>query len=230
MNIIVRVATWVYALIVRLYPCAFRAEFEDEMRAVFAAAAADAAADAAAVGRVALIGVLWRELRDCPGNLLVAHWQGAHTRIKEASMLTGSNETPGMLRGDERLVRGLAALLSKRAAFKRVFDILIAGFFLAVVAPLCAVLAVLIKLDSPGPAIFRQRRVGRNGQLYTMYKFRSMFCGVDGMRAPVSGGRDPRITRAGRFIRRLYLDELPQLFNVLMGEMSVFGPRSELSQ
>jgi hypothetical protein len=223
MNSVVRVATWVYALIVRLYPRAFRAEFEDEMRAVFA----DAAADAAEGGRIALLGVFWRELRDCPGNLLVAHWQG---RIKEVMMLTGSSDTPGMLRGDESLFRGLAALLSRRAALKRAFDILIAGFFLAVVAPLCVVLAVLIKLDSPGPAIFRQRRVGRDGQPYTMYKFRSMLCGADGMRAPVSDGRDPRITRAGRFIRRLYLDELPQLFNVLKGEMSVFGPRPELSR
>jgi hypothetical protein len=226
MNIIVRVSTWVYALIVRLYPRAFRAGFEDEMCAVFAAAAADATKG----GRIALLGVLWRELWDCPRNLLVAHWQEAHIGIKEANMLTGNSDTPGLLRGDESLFRGLAALLSKRAALKRVFDILIAGFFLAVVAPLCAVLVVLIKLDSPGPVIFQQRRVGRDGQPYTLYKFRSMFCGVDGMRAPVSGGRDPRITRAGRFIRRLYLDELPQLFNVLKGEMSVFGPRPELSQ
>jgi hypothetical protein len=226
MNIIVWGATWGYALIVRLYPRVFRAEFEDEMRAVFAAVAADATKG----GRVALLGVLWRELRDCPRNLLVARWQEAHIGIKEANMLTGNSDTPGMLRGDESLFRGLAALLSKRAALKRAFDILIAGFFLAAVAPLCAVLAVLIKLDSPGPVIFQQRRVGRNGRPYTMYKFRSMLCGVDGMRAPVSGGRDPRITRAGRFIRRLYLDELPQLFNVLKGEMSVFGPCPELSQ
>ena len=226
MNVIARVAIWVYTLIVRLYPRAFRAEFEDEMRAVFAAAVADAAA----AGRVALLGVFWRELRDSPGNLLVAHWQGAHTRIKEANMLTGGGDTPGLLRGDESLVRGLAALLSERAAFKRAFDILIAGFFLAGVAPLCAILAVLIKLDSPGPAIFRQRRVGRDGRPYTMYKFRSMFCDAGGMRASVSGGRDPRITRTGRFIRRLYLDELPQLFNVLKGEMSVFGPRPELAE
>ena len=227
MNIIVRVAIWVYASIVRLYPRAFRAEFEDEMRAVFAAAVADAAAYAAEGGRIALLGVLWRELRDCPGNLLVAHWQG---RIKEVMMLTGNSDAPGLLRGDGSLVRGLAALLSKRAALKRAFDILIAGFFLAAVAPLCAVLAVLIKLDSPGPVIFQQRRVGRDGQPYTMYKFRSMFCGVDRVRAPVSSGRDPRLTRVGRFIRRLYLDELPQLFNVLRGEMSVFGPRPELAE
>lgn len=226
MKIIVRVATWVYALIVRLYPRAFRAEFEDEMRTVFAAAVADAAAG----GWIALLGILWRELWDCPRNLLVAHWQEAHIGIRGANMLAGSSDTPGMLRGDESLFRGLAVLLSKRAALKRVFDILVAGFFLAAVAPLCAVLAVLIKLDSPGPAIFQQRRVGRNGQPYTMYKFRSMLCGVDGMRAPISSGRDPRITRAGRFIRGLYLDELPQLFNVLKGEMSVFGPRPEMTQ
>jgi lipopolysaccharide/colanic/teichoic acid biosynthesis glycosyltransferase len=137
--------------------------------------------------------------------------------MKEVKMLTGSGDTPGMLRGDESLVRGLLALLSKRAVLKRTFDILVAGFFLAVVAPLCAILAVLIKLDSPGPVIFRQRRVGRNGQAYTMYKFRSMFCGVEGIHRPGSSERDPRLTRVGRLIRRLYLDELPQLFNVLKG-------------
>jgi hypothetical protein len=221
-----RLATCVYTLIVRLYPRAFRAEFGDEMRVVFADAVADAVKDS----RMMLIGIFWRELRDYPGNLLAAHWQRAYTKMTGANMLTGSNETPGLLRGDESLVRGLAALLSKRAVLKRVFDVLIAGFFLAITAPLCVLLAVLIKLDSPGPAIFRQQRVGRNGQAYTIYKFRSMFCGVGGMRAQVSGRRDPRITRAGRFIRRLYLDELPQLFNVLKGEMSVFGPRPEMTQ
>lgn len=217
MTLIVRVVTCIYALIVRLYPRVFRAEFKDEMCAVFAAAVADAAE----CSQLALIGVFWRELRDGPGNLLVAHWQEARNRIKAVGMLTGSSDTPGMLRGDESLFRGLAALLSKRSALKRAFDILIAGFFLAAAAPLCAVLAVLIKLDSPGPVIFQQQRVGRNGQPYTMFKFRSMFS--------VSAERTPRLTRVGRVIRRLYLDELPQLFNVLKGEMSVFGPRPELS-
>jgi hypothetical protein len=220
------VAIWVYALIVRLYPRAFRAEFADEMHAVFAAAVADAAEG----GRMVLLGLFWRELRDYPGNLCVAHWQRARDRMKEADMLTGSGDTPGLLRGDESLVRGLAILSSRSTALKRAFDILSAGFFLAAVAPLCAVLVVLIKLDSPGSAIFRQRRVGRDGQPYTMFKFRSMFCGAAGIRRPVSGGRDPRVTRVGRVIRRLHLDELPQLFNVLRGEMSVFGPCPELAE
>ena len=91
-------------------------------------------------------------------------------------------------------------------------------------------MAVLIKLDSPGPVIFCQQRVGKGGQPYTLYKFRSMFCDVERRRSPVSGERDPRLTRVGRVIRRLYLDELPQLYNVLKGEMSVFGPYPELSR
>lgn len=225
MNGIARLITCAHALLVRLYPRAFRAEFEDEMRVVFADAVADAAVD----GRKALLRVLWRELGDFPGNLLIAHWQSTYGWIKEVVMVT-SNSTPGMLRGNESLVQGLATLLSKNAALKRAFDILIASLLLAIVAPPCAILAVLIRLDSPGPAIFRQRRVGKNGRPYTMYKFRSMFCDHEGIRAPVSGEQDPRLTRIGRIIRRLYLDELPQLFNVLRGDMSVFGPRPESAQ
>lgn len=225
MNGIARLITCVYTLLVRLYPRTFRTEFEDEMRGVFADVVADAAVD----GRKALIRILWRELGDFPGNLLTAHWQSAYDWMKRAVAVT-SNGTPGLLRGNESLVQGLATLLSKNATLKRTFDILIAGFFLVVAAPLFAILAVLVRLDSPGPAIFRQQRMGRNGQPYTLYKFRSMFCDVDRTRAPVSDNQSPRLTRMGRVIRRLYLDELPQLFNVLKGEMSVFGPRPELAQ
>jgi hypothetical protein len=220
-----RIAIWVYALIVCLYPRAFRAEFEDEMRAVFGAAVADAAEHS----WMMWIGVFWRELRDCPRNLLVAHWRRVRNRMKKANMLAESHSTPGLLRGDERLAQGLATLVSRSALIKRSFDVLVAGCLLVITAPLCALVAVLIKLDSPGPVIFQQRRVGKDGQPYTMYKFRSMLCGVDGVRAPVSSRRDPRITRVGRLIRRLYLDELPQLYNVFKGEMSVFGPRPTLT-
>jgi len=226
MSTVIRSITRAYGLLVRLYPRAFRAEFGEEMRAVFA----EVVAEAAGYGRMALIGVSWRELRDCPRNLLSIHWQSLHDWMKEVFMPTGSNSTPGVLRGDESLVQALAALLSRNAVLKRSFDILIAGFFLVVTAPLFAVIAALVKLDSPGPAIFRQQRVGGDGQPYTMHKFRSMACDVEGIRAPAPGERDPRLTRVGRFIRRLYLDELPQLFNVLKGEMSVFGPHPELAQ
>ncbi|MGB3713292.1 MAG: sugar transferase, partial [Candidatus Promineifilaceae bacterium] len=98
---------------------------------------------------------------------------------------------------------------------------------------------VLIKLDSPGPVLFKQRRVGENGRLFTMYKFRSMIDGAQDMQHKLTETNeqgeilfksegDPRITRVGRFMRRTSLDEIPQLINVLKGDMSLVGPRPEL--
>ncbi len=122
---------------------------------------------------------------------------------------------------------------------KRIFDLTIASLSLFVLWPVMLVLAIAIKLDSPGPAILRQERVGENGRLFRVYKFRSMVQDADKRMAEViqenEDGQivhkrrdDPRITRVGRFIRRTSLDELPQLFNVLKGEMSMVGPRPEL--
>jgi lipopolysaccharide/colanic/teichoic acid biosynthesis glycosyltransferase len=99
--------------------------------------------------------------------------------------------------------------------------------------------ALLIKLDSPGPVFFRQQRVGENGRIFRMYKFRSMVVGAEKLQHKVNGEDengnvihksedDPRVTRVGRFLRRTSLDELPQLINVLKGEMSLVGPRPEL--
>jgi exopolysaccharide biosynthesis polyprenyl glycosylphosphotransferase len=122
---------------------------------------------------------------------------------------------------------------------KRLVDIAVSGVLAVLMLPLMAIVAVSIRLDSPGPALFRQRRVGENGRHFTMYKFRSMVNGAEGMQ-PLANqvdkegnlvhktSGDPRITRVGRFIRRLSLDELPQLFNVLKGDMSLVGPRPEL--
>jgi len=113
--------------------------------------------------------------------------------------------------------------------FKRVFDLCIASCALLVSAPLMAIIAVWIKLDSPGPVLFRQDRVGLRGRLFAIYKFRTMFAAASGTSgAQITVGADPRITRAGRFLRRHKLDELPQLINVLKGEMSVVGPRPEV--
>ncbi len=127
---------------------------------------------------------------------------------------------------------------------KRVVDIVISVAGLIALAPLLAVVAIIVRLDSPGPVIFRQSRVGRNGELFTMFKFRSMcnrsddsihrnaiaraWAGEklsDDPNAPYKLTNDPRVTRVGHWLRRTSIDELPQLFNVLRGDMSIVGPR-----
>jgi lipopolysaccharide/colanic/teichoic acid biosynthesis glycosyltransferase len=118
------------------------------------------------------------------------------------------------------------------ALAKRLFDLLAAGAGVLVLAPLLLGIALWIKLDSPGPVLFRQVRVGRHGVPFDIYKFRTMRHRPDQERR-VAGpqltvGQDPRVTRAGRFLRHYKLDELPQLFNVLEGTMSLVGPRPEV--
>ncbi|MDD5367628.1 MAG: sugar transferase [Anaerolineaceae bacterium] len=123
---------------------------------------------------------------------------------------------------------------------KRIFDICISIFLIPFVLPPMAIIALAIRLDSPGPIIFKQKRVGENGCMFGMYKFRSMITEAESMRHLIEKRdaqgniiqnksiQDPRITRVGRFIRNLSLDELPQIFNVLNGDMSIVGPRPEL--
>jgi len=110
---------------------------------------------------------------------------------------------------------------------KRLFDVLAAGAGLLVLAPLLLAVALWIKLDSPGPVLFRQIRVGRHGVPFDIYKFRTMANRPDAGRQ-LTVGLDPRVTRAGRFLRHYKLDELPQLLNVLEGTMSLVGPRPEV--
>ena len=109
---------------------------------------------------------------------------------------------------------------------KRAFDLLGAGLALLLLAPLMAAVALWVRLDSPGPVFFRQQRVGRHGVPFMIHKFRTMRTGAEGM--PLTVGDDPRITRAGRFLRRTRLDELPQFIDVLQGAMSLVGPRPEV--
>ena len=111
---------------------------------------------------------------------------------------------------------------------KRNLDVLLASFALLLLAIPCAIVAVLIRLDSPGPAIFRQVRVGHRGQLFYLYKFRSMFVDSAAYQFSPTSGLDSRITRLGRWLRRTCFDEVPQLWNVLRGEMSLVGPRPEM--
>ena len=109
---------------------------------------------------------------------------------------------------------------------KRVFDLLGASLALLLLLPVLACVALWIKLDSPGPVFFRQQRVGRHGVPFLIHKFRTMRSGAEGL--PLTVGDDPRITRAGRFLRRTRLDELPQFIDVLQGTMSLVGPRPEV--
>jgi len=111
---------------------------------------------------------------------------------------------------------------------KRVFDLLGATLALALLWPLFAVVALWIRLDSPGPVMFRQQRVGRHGRLFAIHKFRTMVEDAPQRGLQITVGDDPRITRAGAFLRRSKIDELPQLLDVLAGHMSLVGPRPEL--
>lgn len=110
----------------------------------------------------------------------------------------------------------------------RLFDILFAGIGLIVLSPLLAVLYLLVCIESPGGGFYRQKRVGKNGKDFWLYKFRSMRKGADKKGLITVGGHDSRITHTGYFIRKYKLDELPQLFNVLRGDMSLVGPRPEV--
>ena len=111
---------------------------------------------------------------------------------------------------------------------KRLFDIIVSACGLLVLSPVFLIMAIWIKQDSNGPVFYRQVRVGRHNKDFRIFKFRSMRVGADKGGLVTIGGRDPRITRSGYFIRKYKLDEFPQLINVLLGEMSVVGPRPEV--
>jgi len=111
---------------------------------------------------------------------------------------------------------------------KRTFDIVAASAGLVVLFPIFALVALLVRLDSPGPVIFKQRRIGRGFRPFMMYKFRTMVPEAPARGRPLTVGDDPRITRVGRLLRASKIDELPQLVNVLKGEMTLVGPRPEV--
>lgn len=122
-----------------------------------------------------------------------------------------------------------AQLLKKPALdfFKRVFDVVLSALLILVLLLPLAVIAVIVKIDSKGPAIYRQVRLGRGGVPFTMYKFRSMRPDAELGGEVWAEKDDPRVTRFGRFMRNTRIDELPQLFNILKGNMSFVGPRPE---
>ncbi|MBS4014504.1 MAG: sugar transferase, partial [Bacteroidetes bacterium] len=111
---------------------------------------------------------------------------------------------------------------------KRLLDIVISLLALLITSPVILIMVIAIKIDTPGPAYFRQERCGKNGKVFKIFKFRSMYQDAEKHTGPVwSQKDDPRVTRVGSFIRKIRLDELPQMINVLKGEMSLVGPRPE---
>lgn len=110
---------------------------------------------------------------------------------------------------------------------KRGFDILASGTGLIILSPLLVGIALAVRADTPGPVLYRARRVGRYGKEFTLYKFRSMVADADRHGPGITAAGDSRVTEVGRFLRRTKLDELPQLINVLRGDMSLVGPRPE---
>ncbi len=112
--------------------------------------------------------------------------------------------------------------------FKRAFDVLVASLGLVLLAPLLFLVAILVKATSPGPVFFRQKRIGRKLRPFSIYKFRSMVAGPPTPGKEITIGEDSRITPVGRILRKTKIDELPQLLNVLKGEMSLVGPRPEV--
>ncbi len=127
--------------------------------------------------------------------------------------------------GTARAARGLAGFV-RQSRLKRAFDVALSGAGLVLSAPLWAAISLAVKLEDGGPVLYRQRRIGRGGAEFELLKLRTMVVGAERLGAGFAVNRgDPRITRVGRFLRKTSLDELPQLYNVLRGDMSLVGPR-----
>ena len=127
----------------------------------------------------------------------------------------------------------IAAILEKRKlqlVLKRLMDIVISGGALLVIWPVLLLVALAIKIDDPGPVFYRQVRVGRGGKTFRIFKFRTMVVDADKKGLAITVGRDNRITRVGALLRKTKLDELAQLINVFVGEMSFVGPRPEVQK
>lgn len=215
-----------YGWLLRLYPHSYHALFADEMEAVFTQALIAARTQ----GWAAVLRLCGRELRDLPHLLCTEYWLFGQQWL-QARLFDGEaarTDLPGVVPVGYGSVPHLLFVVTGRSPrLRRLFDLVIALCGLMMAAPVLLVLSILIKVDSPGPVLYRQQRIGKQGQLYTMYKFRSMHINSS---LPVQGvthhsGHEPRLTRIGRWVRRYYLDEMPQLFNILKGDMSVFGPR-----
>jgi lipopolysaccharide/colanic/teichoic acid biosynthesis glycosyltransferase len=113
---------------------------------------------------------------------------------------------------------------------KRLFDLGVSAVALVMLLPVLAAVGLWVRMDSPGPVLFRQQRVGLHGRPFNILKFRTMVTDAEARGLKVTVGQDPRVTRSGGFLRRTRLDELPQLVNILRGEMSFVGPRPEVPE
>ena len=136
---------------------------------------------------------------------------------------------PEIFQNDE--VQPYLSILQKRRAtlfVKRLLDIAVSGFMMIVLSPVIIITSIVVAVSSKGPVFYRQTRVGRLNRDFTVYKFRTMEPGADRTGPLTVGERDPRITPVGRFLRKWRIDELPQLFNVLFGDMSMIGARPEV--
>lgn len=156
---------------------------------------------------------------------IVVHW------VPDIFSLRLINHSVREIAGIPVLTLSETPLTGMRSFLKRVEDLVLASIAVIILAPLLLLVALVIKMDSSGPVFFRQHRMGWNGEIFRIWKFRSMV--VDPLPNEVvkqAEKNDPRVTRVGRFIRRTSLDELPQLFNVLCGEMSLVGPRPHAVQ
>lgn len=111
---------------------------------------------------------------------------------------------------------------------KRIFDFFAALIGIILLSPVLIIVSILIKIDSPGKVMFLQERVGKNGKTFNIYKFRTMVSDAEKLGKQITVGKDSRITKIGSFLRKYKIDELPQLFNVLKGDMSLVGPRPEV--
>ncbi|HEX5323110.1 MAG TPA: sugar transferase [Capsulimonadaceae bacterium] len=170
-----------------------------------------------------------------PGNPSEGHKRSSQALVRDLPEALPYGAHPFPL-DDEAPARALAPAA---ALFLRAFDLGMALLLLVLLALPLMIIALIVKLDSPGPVLFKQLRVGKDGQEFWFYKFRSMVADAEARRAALmqmneaSGPlfkikNDPRITRSGRWLRKLSLDELPQLLNVVKGEMSLVGPRPAL--
>lgn len=149
-------------------------------------------------------------------------WDGNHLFEEESGRLPIDDLKPSSIIFSREFKRGIIVRTAKRA-----FDVTVSLAGLAVFMPLVAAIAIFIKLDSPGPVFYRQVRVGLRAQPYMIWKFRSMFTDAEKGGARWTSVKDPRVSRVGRYLRKWRLDEIPQLINVIRGEMSLVGPRPE---
>ncbi|MEM7130298.1 MAG: sugar transferase [Chloroflexota bacterium] len=212
-----------HAWLLEFYPAHYYAEFGEECMDTFALLAGEARTP------TALLILWWREVRDWPTCVVKEHCSSAK------ASLTGyinrqrqiQHSRPGLvpIEWTQGIPEWLIRIIQQNPLGHRLFDVLFASFWLLLLSPLFLIIPIIVRLDSIGPSIFRQQRVGADGKLYTMYKFRSM---TTGKTSGATRERKRVVTRVGHMLRRYNLDEIPQLVNILKGEMSLIGSRPTL--